>query len=205
MILEQESLFAKEPATARLPNDSRFRMGGYLFLLSLLIFFLTSILLYGIYAYSRYDDPQRLSKLPVSFLVSSGCLVIISLLVHAATRFIRRERRVAASSMLAVSTIAASVFLMIQVIAMVQMLTGPGMFAGTSKGVTGMIVVLAILHGLHVLGGVFALGVVAIRSLEGRYDHERHWPVDFAAQYWHFLDVIWICMLATFWLTTGGF
>ena len=79
------------------------------------------------------------------------------------------------------------------------------MSEGTRKGVVGMVVVLAVLHALHVLGGVVALGLVAVRSLKGRYDHERHWPVDFTAQYWHFLDVVWLCMLAVFWLTTGGF
>ena len=68
-----------------------------------------------------------------------------------------------------------------------------------------MVVVLAILHALHVLGGIFALGIVSVRTAMGQYDHERHWPVDFAAHYWHFLDLVWIVMLTTFWLTTGGF
>ena len=88
---------------------------------------------------------------------------------------------------------------------MVNMLLGPAMYAGTGKGVVGMVVVLAILHALHVLGGIVALGIVTVRSAAGRYDHERHWPVDFAAQYWHFLDLVWISMLVTFWYTTGGF
>ena len=68
-----------------------------------------------------------------------------------------------------------------------------------------MVYVLALLHALHVAGGVVALGIVSTRSWLGRYDHERHWPVDFTAQYWHFLDAVWIFMLAAFWLTTGGF
>ena len=68
-----------------------------------------------------------------------------------------------------------------------------------------MVVVLAILHALHVAGGVIALAIVSILALLGRYDHERHGPVDFAAQYWHFLDAVWLCMLAAFWLTSGGF
>ena len=89
--------------------------------------------------------------------------------------------------------------------ALSHMLIGPAMERGTSNGVVGMVVVLAILHALHVLGGVIALFIVAVGSLRGRYDHERHWPVDFAAQYWHFLDLVWICMLISFAATTGGF
>ena len=197
-------MIVKNPQ-AVLPSDQRFRLGGTLFLGSLLIFFLCSIFLYALYAFWRRDDPQSMEKLPISFLVSTACLVLISGLVHMATRTIRREKRTATSVLLGISVISALIFMAIQFVSMVKLLNGPGTFGGTGKGVVGMVVVLAILHALHVFGGVIALGLVATRSLEGRYDHERHWPVDFAAQYWHFLDVIWLCMLAAFWLTTGGF
>ncbi len=195
----------KRSTVVQLPSDQRYRLGGWLFLLSLLVFFLASILLYGIYAYSRRDDPQRMTPLPVSFIVSTLCLMTISVLVHAATGSIRRERRSITGSLLGISAMLALIFMAIQFVSMIQMLTGPGMDFGTSKGVVGMVVVLAFLHALHVLGGVFALGLVATRSVQGRYDHERHWPVDFAAHYWHFLDVIWLMMLAAFWMTTAGF
>jgi cytochrome c oxidase subunit 3 len=109
------------------------------------------------------------------------------------------------SVLLLVSGITAVVFMGLQFDAMREMLAGPALDGGTGKGVAGMVVVLALLHAAHVAGGVIALTVVSIRSWLGRYDHERHWPVDFAAQYWHFLDVVWLCMLLAFCLTTGGF
>lgn len=188
-----------------LPSDQRFRLGGTLFLLSLFIFFMSSILLYLIYAYWRRDDPQSNVPLPSSFLISTACLLMISVLVHAATRTVRREKRKLTCLLLVTSGIAAVAFMAIQYSAMIQLLSGPALRGGTGKGVAGMITVLALLHALHVAGGVVALGIVSIRALLGKYDHERHGPVDFAAQYWHFLDVVWLCMLAAFWLTTGGF
>src|SRR5690606_2894470 len=97
------------------------------------------------------------------------------------------------------------VFLGIQVLAMLDLLQGTIATAGNGRGLGGMVVVLAFLHALHVAGGVIALGIVAARSAMGRYDHERHFAVDFAAQYWHFLDLVWLVMLAAFWMTTGGF
>lgn len=188
-----------------LPNDMRQHLGGMLFLVSLLVFFLSSILLYLLYAYWRRDDPQTDVPMPPMFLISTACLLLISVLVHWATRTVRREKRVATSVLLSVSGIAAIAFMGFQFDAMYDLLQGPALQGGTGKGVAGMVVVLAILHALHVAGGVIALGIVSVRSFLGRYDHERHWPVDFAAQYWHFLDVIWICMLVAFCLTTGGF
>ena len=188
-----------------LPVDRRVKQGGWLFLLSLLVFFAATILLYGLYAASRADDPLNQVPLPKAFLVSTICLVAISFLVHAATRTVRRDRFHTTAWLLGISTAAAIVFTVVQCLAMTDMLLGPAMFEGPGRGVAGMVVVLAILHALHVLGGIVALGIVATRSSVGLYDHERHWPVDFAAHYWHFLDLVWICMIVTFWLTTGGF
>lgn len=188
-----------------LPSDQRQIQGGFLFLVSLFMFFMGSIILYGLYAYWRRDDPQTQVPLPKSFLISTFCLVLISVLVHLATRMIRREKRFETMLLLSCSAGAAVIFMAVQFYSLGHMLTGPAMVRGMAKGVVGMVFVLAFLHALHVAGGVIALGIVAMGSLRGRYDHERHWPVDFAAQYWHFLDVVWICMLAVFWLTTGGF
>ena len=109
--------------------------------------------------------------------------------------------------LLGITSLMAAIFMAIQFTAMRDMLarqseTG---ISQPGRGLTGMIVVLAFLHALHVAGGIIALGIVSVRAWLGRYDHERHWPVDFAAQYWHFLDLVWICMLVAFWITSGGF
>ncbi|QEG00917.1 Cytochrome c oxidase polypeptide I+III [Stieleria maiorica] len=188
-----------------LPVDRRVKQGGWLFLLSLLVFFVATLLLYALYAMSRSDDPLKQVPLPKTFLVSTVCLIVISFLVHAATRAVRRDRFRTTGWLLGTSTAAAVVFTVVQCLAMTEILLGPATFEGPGRGVAGMVVVLAILHALHVLGGIIALGIVAARSAIGLYDHERHWPVDFAAHYWHFLDLVWLCMIVTFWLTTGGF
>ncbi len=191
-------------STIQLPSDSRARLGAWLFLASLLVFFLTSILFYLIYAWSRRDDPFRSAPLPWSFVLSTMCLLGISYLSHLATIAVRRDRWERASQLLTASTISAVVFLVIQVLAMRQMLDQTLGYGQNGRGVVGMVVVLAFLHALHVAGGVIALGVVAVRARSGRYDHERHFAVDFSANYWHFLDIVWIIMLAVFCATTGG-
>ncbi|MFG0286655.1 MAG: cytochrome c oxidase subunit 3 [Rhodopirellula sp. JB044] len=192
-------------SATRLPTDLRYRQGGWLFLGTLLVFFLSSLLLYGIYAASRQGDPQTAVALPASFLLSTGLLIGISGLVHFSTRAVRRSRRFTTAALLLVSAIVAVAFMMIQYESMLELLRGPAMQGGTGKGVAGMVVVLAFLHALHVAGGVVSLCIVGIRAALGKYDHERYWPVDFAAHYWHFLDLVWLCMLATFIVTTGGF
>jgi len=47
-------------------------------------------------------------------------------------------------------------------------------------------------HAFHVLTGVIFLAIVYRNGRKGLYSAERHWPVEAAAVYWHFVDVVWI-------------
>jgi len=47
-------------------------------------------------------------------------------------------------------------------------------------------------HAFHVLTGVIFLWVVYRNGRKGLYNTERHWPVEAAAVYWHFVDVVWV-------------
>ncbi len=191
--------------TSRLPSDHRSQQGGLLFLGSLLIFFMASLVMYGVYAYSRRGEVELTAPLPARLLVSTFCLLIVSGLLHAATRTVRREKRRLTTLLLSLGGVAACLFMWVQFQAMREMLDAAATSGGPGRGVVGMVAVLAFLHALHVAGGVLSLGIVSVRSLMGRYDHERHWPIDFSAHYWHFLDGVWLCMLVAFWGTTGGF
>jgi cytochrome c oxidase subunit 3 len=47
------------------------------------------------------------------------------------------------------------------------------------------------MHAFHVLTGLIFLLVVINNARHGLYD-EKHYPVEAAAVYWHFVDVVWI-------------
>lgn len=47
-------------------------------------------------------------------------------------------------------------------------------------------------HAFHVLTGVIFLAIVYRNGLKGHYSPERHWAVEAAAVYWHFVDLVWI-------------
>ena len=48
------------------------------------------------------------------------------------------------------------------------------------------------MHAFHVLTGVIFLLVVLRNGARGVYSEEKHWGVEAATVYWHFVDVIWI-------------
>jgi len=48
------------------------------------------------------------------------------------------------------------------------------------------------MHAFHVITGVIFLAIILRNGLKGHYSAERHWAVEAAANYWHFVDVVWI-------------
>ena len=64
---------------------------------------------------------------------------------------------------------------------------GPG---GSAEG--GVFYMMTGMHAFHVLTGVVFLLVVLRNGMRGLYTAERHWAVEAAANYWHFVDLVWI-------------
>jgi len=60
------------------------------------------------------------------------------------------------------------------------------------------------LHALHVIAGVIVLLVMAIRSFVGSVKSYNTVPVEIAATYWHFVDLLWIYLFVFFWVVGGG-
>jgi len=47
------------------------------------------------------------------------------------------------------------------------------------------------MHAFHVFTGLILLIIVLVNGNRGHYD-EKHYPIEAAAVYWHFVDVVWI-------------
>lgn len=47
-------------------------------------------------------------------------------------------------------------------------------------------------HALHMVIGISVLGVITYFAHKGRYTPEYHNPIENAALYWHFVDIVWI-------------
>jgi cytochrome c oxidase subunit 3 len=60
-----------------------------------------------------------------------------------------------------------------------------GVYASTFYLATGF-------HGVHVLIGTIFLLVCLLRARKGQFTAESHLGLEFAAWYWHFVDVVWL-------------
>jgi len=64
---------------------------------------------------------------------------------------------------------------------------GSGIYGSTFYMLTGF-------HGLHVTVGLIMLIVVWFRLAAGHFSAERHFGFEAVAWYWHFVDVVWMCL-----------
>jgi cytochrome c oxidase subunit 3 len=68
----------------------------------------------------------------------------------------------------------------------------------TGGGAGQFLYVIFGLHALHVIGGVLALLVMFIKAYVGTTKLYSSVPVEVAATYWHFVDILWIYLLVFF-------
>jgi cytochrome c oxidase subunit 3 len=65
-------------------------------------------------------------------------------------------------------------------------------FGDPARGPVGAVFYMMTgMHAFHVLTGLILLAIVWVNGRKGLYD-EKSYPVEAAAVYWHFVDVVWI-------------
>ncbi len=71
---------------------------------------------------------------------------------------------------------------------------GTGIYGSTFFMLTGF-------HGLHVTIGAIMLTVIWLRVMKGHFTPQRHFAFEAVAWYWHFVDVVWLCLYVfVYWL-----
>jgi heme/copper-type cytochrome/quinol oxidase subunit 3 len=66
---------------------------------------------------------------------------------------------------------------------------GDGLYGSTFFMLTG-------LHGFHVIVGTCLLLIAYWRAVQGHFSRQHHALFEFAAWYWHFVDVVWLFVFA---------
>ncbi len=73
-----------------------------------------------------------------------------------------------------------------------------GMFKFSGGGIYGASFFMATgFHGLHVIIGTIFLSVCLLRAIRGQFTADRHFGLEAAAWYWHFVDVVWLFLFAS--------
>jgi cytochrome c oxidase subunit 3 len=169
----------------------RYRIGMWVALASILMMFTALSSAYIVRAASSIDWQPL--QMPRVLLLSTTLILISSGTLEAA----RRKWRDAANgsrSWLLVTVVLGVGFLGLQLLAWRQ-LARQGVFV-TSNPHSSFFYVFTAAHGLHLLGGLLALGYLSLRARPARDDEaalERSQAgADAVTIYWHFMDFLWI-------------
>ncbi|MFB6097127.1 MAG: heme-copper oxidase subunit III [Haloferacaceae archaeon] len=150
------------------------------------------------YAFIRVGTwpPQSLPGLTTSLvLTNTALLVASSFTIHWAHHQLREGHRRNFLTGLGATLLLGIVFLGGQVLEYYEFIVEhgfsltSGIFGSAFFGLTG-------LHGLHVTMGAVMLSIVFVRGLRGQFSADRHVAVSTASMYWHFVDIVWIFLVA---------
>ena len=180
--------------------EKREEQGAWIFLISLGVFFFSCVLLYGAYITLRTQEQASIQpfRIPAGFAITTLNLLAISAVTHAALFAIRKDDQKHFRKHLKIAFGLSVLFFVVQSFGMVEMMNDHLQPSSALRNLYGLTFVLVIIHALHVIGGVVALGILLRRDSLNAYSSHRNFPVKFCVMYWHFLDLVWLMMLACF-------
>jgi len=129
-------------------------------------------------------------ELPWLLWPNTAILLLSSVAIDISRRAVRRNDMQSMKRWLAVGGILGFAFLIGQLAAWRQ-LVHAGVYVPSTLQ-SGFFYILTGLHGLHLLGGVVALGVVFGKALKNRLTAFNYEPLKLCAMYWHVMDGLWI-------------
>lgn len=131
--------------------------------------------------------------LPKALFVSTA-LVICSSIALLFAQFALRKNHKGILQAALWSTFALGIGFVFSQIESWHQLTQMGIyFIGKHSNASGsFLYLLALVHMLHLFGGLIALLVTAINSLRGKYTAVSHLGFSLCVIYWHFLTLLWI-------------
>lgn len=126
-------------------------------------------------------------------LINTLILLTSSVTLHFAHVAIESDKRGQLKVFLGLTILLGAVFLGLQVEEYIHayndlnLTLDAGIYGSTFFLLTGF-------HGMHVTLGTIILLVVFLRILKGHFTKDKHFAFQAAAWYWHFVDVVWLCL-----------
>ncbi len=138
-------------------------------------------------------------EMPAVLWVNTGIILISSVTMELARRSLRLNQYRKFNRWLVATTLLGVAFLAGQVYAW-QQLVDQGIYVNNNPH-SSFFYVLTSLHGIHLLGGIIALGFVTAGALRLRIGFKKRATVNVVSTYWHFMDALWVYLfvLLFFW------
>jgi cytochrome c oxidase subunit III len=147
------------------------------------------------YLVKMAQDNWLIFKLPSIFTISTIVIIISSVTMYLAEKAFKSRQMPKYKSLITITALLGVLFITLQIIGFNTtqhngvLLTGKG-----SNAAGSFLLAIAGFHILHVLGGVIVLLVQFFRAFSRKTKTYSATGIEIAAQYWHFVDILWIVL-----------
>ncbi len=187
--------------TSRLPSKSELALRFFVLSVGLLMVAML-IAFAAVRVFPAAELPGRVS-MPFAFWISTLLLVAGSGTLQRAAWHVRVQRLDSFRRLLVWSLLFGTLFVGVQacgLLVLVQNQT-PAHSAQPESAETGLnafVVMVAGMHGVHIVIALLFIAWVTVNTYANRYDHEYSSSVTFCAWFWHALGIVWLVILSLF-------
>jgi cytochrome c oxidase subunit 3 len=151
------------------------------------------------YIVKRSQASWLMIEIPMMFWYSTATILASSVTVQLALKALKKREIINYRRLLVVTAVLGVLFIVLQIVGFRQFAAQDIRLVGAGSNASySFLLAISGLHGLHVLGGVVALVVIAIRALNSSIRNYSSVPLEIAATYWHFVDALWIYLFIFF-------
>jgi len=182
-------------------SPERYRIGVWVAIASILMLFVALTSAYIVRSASGNDWQPIV--MPKVLWVSTALILISSMTMEVSRRSLKQQSEAGYGRWLMITVALGLGFLASQVFAWRQLVRQGAYLA--SNPYNSFFYLFTAAHGLHLLGGILALGYLLLRTTgkRGTVENElrRVGAADAATIYWHFMDGLWVALflLLFFW------
>ncbi|WP_422106097.1 cytochrome c oxidase subunit 3 [Winogradskyella sp.] len=134
-------------------------------------------------------------ELPDAFLISVGIILLSSLTFILARRALQQNDRQKTTLWLLLTLVLGVVFIFSQFEGFRQIIETGYNFTGPTSNITmSYIYLIAILHIGHVIAGLICIIVVIYNHFKQKYNANNMLGLELAANFWHFVDLLWLVL-----------
>ena len=138
-------------------------------------------------------------ELPSSFYISTLLIIISSLTVYLAERFIKKNEISKTTLFLVITLLLGLGFVFFQLQGFQQLIAEGLYFTGPQSNVSSsFLYVITLAHLVHIFAGIIVLSTVLVQNLRGKYNETNALGLELGAIFWHFVDALWIYLFLFF-------
>lgn len=132
-------------------------------------------------------------NLPQVFWYSTFVILLSSLTIHLTVKAFKAREMGRYRLLVTLTASLGVLFLALQLLGFRELQSSNIALIGPkSNSAASFLFVITGLHMLHILGGVIVLLIIFARAYAVKVKNYSSLPIEMAATYWHFVDVLWI-------------